>query len=458
MRRLAAAAALTVAAALTAGQAAPAWGVQNRKPVLAEIGDRTAAEGTLSTFTAAAADPEGDPIVFSLFPQSRVPAGASIDPDSGVFTWTPGESQGPGSYTFKVIANDDQPGQGDQQTVTVTVEEVNQAPEVGAITDRTDDVGAAVSFTVSVSDADIPPNAITWSASGVPPGVAFHNGQFIDSPAEPGVYQVTVTAVDDGEPALGGVALFTWTVVDPDGGGDPPVNQPPTIGSIPDRADVQGAAVSFPVTASDADGGALTFAATGLPSGIGIATGDGTISGTLGASSAAGSPYTVAVTVTDDGGASAVAIFTWTVSAAEPPPADPDTGTGDGSDDGGGGGPPPGSDTAAGDDDAVVDQDDGTQSPPAAGASRGHSTHDTATLDLSSLSPVASPASAAPPYAETRREVGPVRGLVVGFRNAVEGVRQNTVPNLALVSLVTILGILGLGDRPPWRRRKTDGE
>ncbi len=42
-------------------------------------------------------------LTFSL---SGEPAGASIDPNTGVFTWTPTEAQGPEPYTFDVIVSD----------------------------------------------------------------------------------------------------------------------------------------------------------------------------------------------------------------------------------------------------------------------------------------------------------------------------------------------------------------
>src|SRR5205085_653875 len=42
------------------------------------------------TFTASATDVDGDSVAFSLV---GAPAGAAIDPQSGIFTWTPAEAQ-----------------------------------------------------------------------------------------------------------------------------------------------------------------------------------------------------------------------------------------------------------------------------------------------------------------------------------------------------------------------------
>ncbi len=100
-------------------------------PVLDPVGDQTVDEQTLLTFTATASDPDVpvDTLTFSL---SGEPAGALIDPNTGVFTWTPTEAQGPNSYTFDVIVTDDgTPRLIDSETITVTVNEVNVAPVLG---------------------------------------------------------------------------------------------------------------------------------------------------------------------------------------------------------------------------------------------------------------------------------------------------------------------------------------
>ena len=67
----------------------------NVAPVLDPIGDQTVDEQTLLTFTATATDADlpANTLTFSL---SGEPAGAAIDPVTGVFTWTPTEAQGPG--------------------------------------------------------------------------------------------------------------------------------------------------------------------------------------------------------------------------------------------------------------------------------------------------------------------------------------------------------------------------
>ncbi|TDU39354.1 putative secreted protein (Por secretion system target), partial [Gelidibacter sediminis] len=67
--------------------------------------------------------------------------------------------------------------------------------------------------------------------------------------------------------------------------------------------------------ATDPESDALTYSAMGLPNGLTIDASTGLISGTVATGSATNSPYTVEVTVTDDGtpSESTKVTFTWTV-------------------------------------------------------------------------------------------------------------------------------------------------
>jgi hypothetical protein len=85
------------------------------------------APGSLVTFTATATDSDilngkGNTLTYSLV---GAPAGAVIDPDTGVFTWTPNESNPVANYTFKVRVTDDGvPSLSDSKTVTIGVKMV----------------------------------------------------------------------------------------------------------------------------------------------------------------------------------------------------------------------------------------------------------------------------------------------------------------------------------------------
>jgi YVTN family beta-propeller protein len=91
-------------------------------------------------------------------------------------------------------------------------------------------------------------------------------------------------------------------------------NNPPAIATPPNQISTIGKVVSLAVSASDPDGNALRYAATGLPGGLSINTTTGLISGTI---TAAGN-FSPRVTVTDTGGLSASAAFSWSVAYAVP--------------------------------------------------------------------------------------------------------------------------------------------
>jgi hypothetical protein len=80
----------------------------NHPPQLAPIPNQTVREGSTLTFTASATDRDpGQTLTFSLGPGA--PAGARIDPATGVFTWTPTEESSPITVTVRVTDNGSPP-------------------------------------------------------------------------------------------------------------------------------------------------------------------------------------------------------------------------------------------------------------------------------------------------------------------------------------------------------------
>jgi autotransporter-associated beta strand protein len=151
-------------------------GPTNRPPELAALPDRNATEGELLSFNATATDPDaGQRLQFST--SAPLPPGATLDPATGAFTWTPGERQGARVFDIEVRATDDGiPSQTVTRSFRVTVAERNQSPvlpDPGLIQISQ---GETLSLLLDGSDADIPAQSLTYEVlSGAPAGMTLNS-------------------------------------------------------------------------------------------------------------------------------------------------------------------------------------------------------------------------------------------------------------------------------------------
>ena len=172
----------------------------NFAPVLDSIRSKFIKTGTLLTFTAKATDFDaGQTKTFSLI--APVPAGATIDPITGVFKWTPATS---GVFTVKVRVTDNGiPVLFDEEAVKVTAA-ANFAPVLDSIRSKSIKVGTLLTFTAKATDIDAGQTK-TYSLSGTPPAGATIDattGVFKWTPAAAGVFTVNVRVTDNGVPVL----------------------------------------------------------------------------------------------------------------------------------------------------------------------------------------------------------------------------------------------------------------
>lgn len=237
----------------------------NRKPQLDSINDADTNEGSPWSFQATASDPDlpfGDTLVFTL---DTAPAGMQIGASSGTMSWSPSEQQGPGTYTVRVRVTDSgSPKLTHTRTFEIDVAEVNSAPTLESITDQTSGVGDRISLQLSGTDSDLPANSLTYSATGLPPGLKVIGSRITGKVAgSDGTYTVTAKVVDDGSPQRQDTVSFQWFVTS---GNNAPVLEfiaKPTIG-----ADGR---VTFTAHATDPDGDKVTYSLTGaVPSGASI--------------------------------------------------------------------------------------------------------------------------------------------------------------------------------------------
>ncbi|MCP3997084.1 MAG: DUF5011 domain-containing protein, partial [bacterium] len=231
----------------------------NDVPVLSVPSALDVAELTPATFVATAVDVENDGITFSLVGQ---PAGASIDP-AGTFVWVPNESQGPGIFTFDVVATDSgSPAGVTSQSVTIWVAEVNVAPILVNPGTQVSVEDATVSLALIATDADVPAGTLVFAASGLPSGLSIDSDTglisgtlpFDSSGASP--YTVTVTVTDSGSPQRSDQAVFSWSVAN--------TNRPPVANDITIEAEA-GLPTSFALTGSDPDGNTLSYTIATTP-------------------------------------------------------------------------------------------------------------------------------------------------------------------------------------------------
>ena len=232
----------------------------NALPVLTAIGPKSVNETVLLEFNAAATDADNDTLTFSL--ETGFPSGASIT-SAGAFSWTPTERQdGTSSITIKV--SDNKNGT-DSDTFMVTVNEVDTAPVLDAITTPKDVTRPnTLTFTATASDDDYRVNVadtVTFSLTGTPPlsGASITSaGDFSWTPAanQTGLHDVTVTVTDGtGLTDSKDVAItVTDTVNIP-----PTTNRPPTADAGPDRSVDEGGSIKLQGSGSDDDNDALTY-------------------------------------------------------------------------------------------------------------------------------------------------------------------------------------------------------
>lgn len=166
----------------------------NHVAAFAASGAKSVEENTNLSFTVSATDPDGDSLTYAT--SGALPGGASFDPATRTFSWTPGYAQA-GGYSVTFTASDGMLSA--SQTVAITVNNVNRSPVFVALGAKTVDENALLSFTVQASDPDGDP--VTYGTSGnLPAGSSFDPATraFSWTPgyAQAGGHSVTFTATD----------------------------------------------------------------------------------------------------------------------------------------------------------------------------------------------------------------------------------------------------------------------
>lgn len=288
-----------------------AGAVPGQPPIISGTPVTTATEGRLYQFQPTASDSDTQSLRFAV---ANRPKWARFDRSTGRLSGTPLAGSA-GTYAGVRISVTDGASTVSLPAFTITVvrEPVVKPPNTPATIAGTPptsvQVGQVYDFTPTARDVD--GDALTFSSANVPAWLNFDRttGRLRGTPqtGQEGTYTDIVISVNDGT-VFTFLPPFSITVT------AAPVNRPPTISGTPTLAVEESKAYSFQPTASDPDGDALTFSASGLPAWLAFNTATGRVSGTPPAGSA-GTYGGIVISVSDGKASASLASFTLTVTA-----------------------------------------------------------------------------------------------------------------------------------------------
>ena len=211
----------------------------NRTPALNPITDITVNEGVLITLNPTATDPDGDTLTYTYSGWMTSAIYTTNYTDAGIHTVTVTVSDGTLS---------------DSQNVSVTVNNVNQAPVLDTISDIT--VSDGVTITINPTATDQDEDTLTYTYTGW-----MTSSSYTTNSNDVGTHTVTVT-VSDG--TLTDSQAVTVIVLNS--------NSEPVLDPIADITVNEGATITLSPTATDPDEDALTYTYSGWMSSVSYTT------------------------------------------------------------------------------------------------------------------------------------------------------------------------------------------
>jgi hypothetical protein len=238
----------------------------NQAPVLAEIQNMTVDEGSLLLFTVQASDADFPVQSLTYALEPGAPGGVTLDAQSGEFSWTPTEEQGPGTYPITVRATDNgTPAMFGTRTFQITVRDVNNPPIIQEIASTFTDEGKLFTVQVVAIDPETPPAQFTYSIDSGPAGMTINPTTGLiswipDEAAGPRDYNVVVRVSEPGESPSATTSFLL---------GVREVNTAPVLEPVADVVVQPGDLLLITNRATDADlpAQALSYSAFDLPAG-----------------------------------------------------------------------------------------------------------------------------------------------------------------------------------------------
>jgi cyclophilin family peptidyl-prolyl cis-trans isomerase len=264
--------------------------VTNAAPTITTIPTQNVNQDATLQVPVSATSPAGtfDVLTYSLV---SPPSGATIDPQSGLITWTLATTVPPGTVPITVQVTNAS-NQSSTQTFNVAVAAVNHAPTVTAIPNKTVAVGNTLTVNVAVTDTDTPTQTLTYSLdAGFPTGAVINATTgvltFAPTQAQNGqTFPITVRVTDNGDPTMSGTATFNVAV-----------NATPVFTAIGQQTVNIGSTLTFTPTVSHNN--PITFSlGSGAPAGASINATTGVFTWTPTAANGAGN-FSITLQATD---------------------------------------------------------------------------------------------------------------------------------------------------------------
>jgi hypothetical protein len=267
-------------------------------------GTQTGTVGTTESLQVQASDTaSGKTLTYSA---TDLPFGLSLSSTTGAITGSPTMA---GTYLTTLTVNDGSGASSVNLNWTINPQGQGNKITVTPVANQTNTVGIAITPLQIQATDSAAGQTLSYAATGLPTGLTISSstGSITGTPTTTtgSPFSVVVTVTDT--TGANGTASFTWTI-------NPPGTNTITVTPVANQTSTVGVAITpLQIQATDsAAGQTLSYAATGLPTGLTISSSTGSITGTP--TTTTGSPFSVVVTVTDTTAAKGTAAFTWTIN------------------------------------------------------------------------------------------------------------------------------------------------
>ncbi|MEJ2052522.1 MAG: putative Ig domain-containing protein, partial [Calditrichaceae bacterium] len=234
----------------------------NRPPVIADIPDQTVDENTPWSLTVSYSDPDAEDEGQRVISAENLPDGAVFDAASAQFSWTPNYDQS-GVYADITVNLSDPAGLTDSKSFTLTVNHVNRAPQLTAITAVTGPENEPVALALNGSDPDVEDEGkLVYACANLPAGAALdaQTGEFNWTPSftQAGEYTLNFKVSDPA--GLSAEQTAKITVTD--------VNRAPALDPVGAAEVNENETLQINLVGSDEDtDNTLTYSAENMPEG-----------------------------------------------------------------------------------------------------------------------------------------------------------------------------------------------